>query len=258
MVTLGRMGLALLVRFDNLGIAEYQSVSVAPATAVLYQGGSQQFAATLPDGASQTVQWSLSPPMGNISSNGLYTAPSTITGAQTITVTASALGGSRVGTATVTLSTGSGATFVGSDSATQGNWKNKYGADGYSIAGDKQSLASYDPTFFQNGTSYTWNPTTSDPRALQKASGSGALAATWYGNRTLTLNVNCTDTNSHQLALYALDWDNGGRSETIQITDTNTQTVLEHENHFQFWRWGLSALEYFRAGNGHRHSNERG
>ena len=221
------------------GSGTSETVAVSPQSVTLVAGQNQQFTANVNSApATQTVTWSVdsvapqNAASGSFSTTipGLYQPPGAITASTQVTIKATAADGQASGTATVTLSpvtVSSTASYLAMDSATQGNWKNKYGADGYSIAGDKQSLASYDPTFFQNGTSYTWNPTTSDPRALQKASGSGALAATWYGNRTLALNVNCTDTNSHQLALYALDWDNGGRSETIQITDTNTQTVLD-------------------------------
>ncbi|MGA3294041.1 MAG: hypothetical protein ABSE45_08670 [Candidatus Acidiferrales bacterium] len=40
---------------------------------------------------------------------------------------------------------GNSASFVGTDGSTQGNWRAKYGAEGYSIASSSQSLPSYDP-----------------------------------------------------------------------------------------------------------------
>ncbi|MGD0963578.1 MAG: hypothetical protein ABSA57_06715, partial [Candidatus Acidiferrales bacterium] len=35
------------------------------------------------------------------------------------------------------------------------------------------------------------------------------------------------DGNTHRVAVYALDWDNYGRSETIQVLDAATNAVLD-------------------------------
>jgi hypothetical protein len=59
--------------------------------------------------------------------------------------------------------------------------------------------------------------------------GGGALAATWFSAPALTFDVNLTDGLSHQLALYLIDWDNKGRSETIQILDATSGTVIDSE-----------------------------
>jgi hypothetical protein len=46
---------------------------------------------------------------------------------------------------------------------------------------------------------------------------------------TFNFDINLTDGNSHQIAVYALDWDDymGGRAETIQVCDANTNAVLD-------------------------------
>jgi len=52
----------------------------------------------------------------------------------------------------------------------------------------------------------------------------GSIASCWYSNpTTFYLDVNITDGNTHEVAVYAVDWDNyqGGRSETVQVTDVN-------------------------------------
>lgn len=36
-----------------------------------------------------------------------------------------------------------------------------------------------------------------------------------------------TDGKLHQFALYAVDWDNNGRVETVQVVDANTSSVLD-------------------------------
>jgi hypothetical protein len=65
-------------------------VTVAPQSAFLDGGQSQQFQATVlnaPNG-NQGVTWSLSPAHGAISQSGVYSAPSLVAGADTVTVTA--------------------------------------------------------------------------------------------------------------------------------------------------------------------------
>src|SRR5260370_26548874 len=81
------------------------SVTVSPPAATLAQGQTQQFSSSvLPIGANQGVTWSLSPPVGTISSSGLYTAPSSIPSDTTVTVIASSvIASGRQGTAKPTL-----------------------------------------------------------------------------------------------------------------------------------------------------------
>jgi uncharacterized repeat protein (TIGR01451 family) len=119
------------------------------------------------------------------------------------------------------------ASFVASDTTTQGNWHGVYGANGYSIANDSQSIPSYASFAVQNQLNYTWAATSTDPRALQTGSGSGRIASTWYGNSPFSFDINLTDGNTHQFALYAVDWDARGRTETVQVVDANTNALLD-------------------------------
>ena len=124
----------------------------------------------------------------------------------------------------------SSATFLRTDATTLGNWHAAYGADGYSIAGNGQTLPGYASFAVQNQQDYTWTNSTTDARALQTADGSTRIAAVWYNTPRFNFDVNFADGNSHQFALYALDWDSSGRAETIQIVDATTQTVLDTES----------------------------
>jgi regulation of enolase protein 1 (concanavalin A-like superfamily) len=125
------------------------------------------------------------------------------------------------------------ASFVGFDTTTEGNWQGAYGTDGYSVSQDSQSLPGYATFSVQNQANYTWASSTSDVRALQRGSGSGRLAACWYGS-DFTFSVDITDGNTHPFALYALDWDSQSRSETVQISDAGTGAVLDTENASSF------------------------
>jgi hypothetical protein len=62
-------------------------------------------------------------------------------------------------------------------------------------------------------------------KALQKATASDRIAAVWY-NPTFSVDLNFSDTASHQVAIYCLDWD-GGRAETIDIVDASSSAVLD-------------------------------
>ncbi len=66
------------------------SVTVTPATATLTanSGGSQQFSAQVANAPNSGVRWSLSPPLGLISTSGLYTPPASIGAPATVNVTA--------------------------------------------------------------------------------------------------------------------------------------------------------------------------
>jgi hypothetical protein len=46
------------------------------------------------------------------------------------------------------------------------------------------------------------------------------MAATWYA-ASFSFDVDFTDGNTHQVAIYVMDWDSKGRQETVQIVDAN-------------------------------------
>ena len=81
------------------------TVSVSPASATLYGQQTKQFTATVTNTTNTAVSWSISPSnAGSISASGLYTAPSTISTQQTVTVTAISQANTAVSaSATVTL-----------------------------------------------------------------------------------------------------------------------------------------------------------
>lgn len=86
------------------------AVSVTPATATLTASQTQAFAAAVTNTSNTAVIWTISPTgVGTIDSTGLYTAPSSISAQQTVTVTAtSAADSTKSASATVTLMGASG------------------------------------------------------------------------------------------------------------------------------------------------------
>jgi subtilisin family serine protease len=120
------------------------------------------------------------------------------------------------------------ASFVGSDTTTQGSWQGLYGTQGYTIINNATSDPSYATVTPSGQTSYTWNGSTSDKRALQKAPpATDRIAAAWYNATSFTVDINLTDSATHKVSIYALDWDQLGRREQIQVLDPATGTVLD-------------------------------
>jgi hypothetical protein len=118
------------------------------------------------------------------------------------------------------------AVFVAKDTATEGTWKTHYGSDGEIIANDSTNPPGYAVLNFNGAATWTWATNISDARALQQAVGSNRIASTSYASNSFSLDVNITDTNTHQLALYFLDWDDEGRAQTVTISDATTHATL--------------------------------
>jgi hypothetical protein len=128
---------------------------------------------------------------------------------------------------------------------TQGNWKGVYGADGYNVINDTVAYPSYVIVRPSSANAYTWAGSTTDVRALLKASSStDRIAATWYNGTSFSIDMVFNDGLQHQLAIYCLDWDTTKRSEKIDILDANgvllnTQNVSSFHNG-QYLVWQLS------------------
>ncbi len=174
------------------------------------------------------------PLTGVTAAGSSYQASWNITAGGTYTLTASAT--NSVGQTTVSAPfavsvggpTGSGGTtasFVGFDTITNGTWKGTYGAQGYALAGDATSLPPALAVSLNGQSSWIWG-SSSDTRALQRPTFGDRLAAAWYAANAFSADVNVADGTTRQIALYLLDWDGAARSETIQVLDQATGTVL--------------------------------
>ncbi len=123
------------------------------------------------------------------------------------------------------------ATFESEDTNTQGNWQGIYGSDGYNIIGNQSMYPVYAAVTTSNATTFDWNSSTGDVRALQDAGSTGPtnrIAGCWYSsNGSFTVNINLADGITHDVSIYADDWDNLGRSERVDIIDPSTGTVLD-------------------------------
>jgi hypothetical protein len=127
------------------------------------------------------------------------------------------------------------ATYVHTDTTTQGTWTGVYGSTGDIIANDANNTPAFATFAVTADSAYTWAASTTDVRALQTASGATTrIASTFYSSSSFTMNVNLTDGNTHKISLYLLDWDSTSRAETIKILDANTNTILDTETYSKF------------------------
>jgi arabinan endo-1,5-alpha-L-arabinosidase len=89
---------------SNSGSTPPPTISVTPATVTLAPTQTQLFTAVETGSSNTAVTWSLSPSVGTISTAGLYTAPATVSTAQTVMVTATSANDTAVSaSATVSL-----------------------------------------------------------------------------------------------------------------------------------------------------------
>lgn len=120
------------------------------------------------------------------------------------------------------------ASFTQTDTSTQGSWQGVYGGAGYSVVADAQQLPSAITLTASGASVRTWQSSTNDGRALQKPGFPlDRIAACWYSTGTFSLDVNISDGQTYQLALYLLDWDQQGRSETVSLVDPSSGATLD-------------------------------
>jgi hypothetical protein len=130
------------------------------------------------------------------------------------------------------------------DVSTQGNWKGLYGTQAYTVVGDTASWPAWATVMPAGQGQYQFAASTSDVRGLQQANGSSRVAYVWYAD-SWNLDVNITDGNAHQLALYLVDWDTTTRAQRMEIRDAVTGTLLDVQNASsynggQYWNWRVT------------------
>ena len=112
----------------------------------------------------------------------------------------------------------------GATQAPQGSWVNQLGTSGYLLAGwngsqDASNLPGITPTLV-SGTRTQWKANTADVRALQAPDGSTVRNASAYSDpNVVTEGLQFTNAYTGDISVYALDWDNQGRAETISLND---------------------------------------
>jgi hypothetical protein len=121
------------------------------------------------------------------------------------------------------------ASFINTNTTTEGKWIGSYGTQGYDLIGGPASLPSYASVTPSGQTSFTWSSNTTDPRALALPNSTGGIAAAWTSPTSFTVHFNLTDDLTHDLALYFLDWGTTTRVEQVTISNATTGTMLDTE-----------------------------
>ncbi len=140
------------------------------------------------------------------------------------------------GPASAPVTSVNSATYTGSDATTEGTWTGHYGSNGALIVNGANTLPAYAKTSLTGNATWTFASSTSDPRALQIASGSASqTAAVYYSTASsFNINLNLSDAKAHKVSLYLLDWDTTTRAETITILDAASNTVLNTQSFSAF------------------------
>src|SRR4029453_5574664 len=89
------------------------------------------------------------------------------------------------------------ALYLRTDAVTQGTWLPVYGQNGYNVINDAANYPPFAQVTVSGQTSFTWASSTSDVRALQRANGSGRIAATWFNTSAFDITLNLTDGQPH-------------------------------------------------------------
>jgi hypothetical protein len=158
-------------------------------------------------------------------------------------------------TTRATTTTTTAASFLSLDAATQGTWQGVYGGDGYALAGDATSLPAYAQVSLAGKDDWTWVSSTSDVRALQRPGSGDRIASCWYTWTSFTIDVNLVDGQTHQVGIYALDWDNyNNRTERFDVIDAATGAVLDTRTIAdlrggQYLSWNVSGHVQIRVTN---------
>lgn len=117
--------------------------------------------------------------------------------------------------------------FLGKDRLTLGNWEGTYGASGYLMAG----IGAIDPPIgeIERDASpyFLWADPTTNPAGLRRPGSTSRVAACWYSGGTLEVRLSFEDDFPHQVALYCMDFDEGGRQQNVEVIDRATGAVLD-------------------------------
>ena len=235
------------------------SLKISPASQTVAAGGSATYtlSVTGENGFNGAVNFSVSGlPTGMTGSF----QPTSVTGSGSTTLTIKITAGAPAGTFTMKVTgsssslshtaiasltlTNASASFVKLDTTTQGNWRGVYGSAGYTVIADRTVNPPYATPVPTGEIQFTWQPSTNDVRALEKASNpSDRIAAMWYSSSSFTVDLNLTDANTHQLAVYCLDWFYTNKRQTVDILDVNgnvlnTQSLTSsfHSGVYLVWR----------------------
>ncbi|MBI1841207.1 MAG: PQQ-dependent sugar dehydrogenase [Verrucomicrobia bacterium] len=120
----------------------------------------------------------------------------------------------------------SGAQAETVDNLTKGAWKAGYGREGAVVVGDSTNLPASVVWGVSQVFNVVWQAPSSDPRALSRASGTGAVAAAWVAPGEIDIDLALRDNAWHRVGFYCVDFDRAGRRQTLELRDAATGRLL--------------------------------
>jgi hypothetical protein len=120
--------------------------------------------------------------------------------------------------------------FTGSDKTTQGNWKGKYGSEGWSIVGAGDKIPHYASVKYINGADRIWTAVSKDVEALEQPSGDLRIASQKYAGLHEIIEIDFKDNDTHQVSFYLLDWERSGRWTVVDAIDAGTRKRIDTQN----------------------------
>jgi hypothetical protein len=124
------------------------------------------------------------------------------------------------------------ATSLGVDATTKGNWASAYGKDGHQLCGADVSLPAYADVQLGTWDQFVWGSGTGDACALKTVAKPGDIEAAYLTAASADITVSFSDGFAHQVAIYALDWDNlqgsplAPRSQRFDVLNASTGDIL--------------------------------
>lgn len=129
-------------------------------------------------------------------------------------------------------------TDIKQDSLTSGNWRSKYGKEGYVLFGNsKKAVLQQFPayvnsvTFKKNGM-VVWDSASLDTRVLASPSTETKTAAAIITKdpdatyQTMTMDIKLKENHPYYLSMYFLDFDKQDRRSAIEIFDLETLNII--------------------------------
>jgi hypothetical protein len=208
--------LPLSSQSSGSGTVSTVSVSVSPASASLSAGATKQFTASVGGSSNTAVTWSLSSAIGSISSTGLYTAPSTASTQQTVTVIATSQADStKTASATVTIapsSSSSGSSSGTGSGTTAGSTVGLWTFDTSTLSGSTALDSSGNGL---NGTMYNVTQVAGAVNQALSFNGSTSLVSVPYSTKyqlrnSMTVSAWIKTTNSSRTENFLGNYDAGG------------------------------------------------
>jgi hypothetical protein len=119
------------------------------------------------------------------------------------------------------------ATLVRTDESTSGSWRGAYGGRG----GFAYPYGYFvPPANLRIGALWNypivWMLSTTDSRALQRATGADRFAAAWHSSDYLEFYLRFNDTITHEISFYFLDFERLGRKQRLEMFDYETGEFL--------------------------------